>query len=251
MSVATGCSMRKGFGGAATRASGKSCSTRVVTRAAADRPLWLVGASAPSYLDGSMPGDYGFDPLGLGSNKERLTWYSEAELMNGRFAMLGAAGILGGEILGVYNSDVKWYDAGAKEYDIPLLPLIAIQAVVMGALEQKRYQGFKKYGVTGLNEDFPFDPAGMLSDEMKVKEVKNGRLAMVAMFGFTGQAMVTGQGPVQNWKEHLSNPFGNNIINNVLNIQNVLPDPGFAKPAAVEAVAQAAADVADAASAAM
>ena len=52
---------------------------------------------------------------------------------------------------------------------------------------------------------------------------------------------------MQNWKEHLSNPFGNNIINNVLNIQNVLPDPGFAKPAAVEAVAQAAADVAEAA----
>jgi light-harvesting complex I chlorophyll a/b binding protein 2 len=32
----------------------------------ADRPLWLPGAEAPEWLDGSLPGDYGFDPLDLG-----------------------------------------------------------------------------------------------------------------------------------------------------------------------------------------
>jgi hypothetical protein len=32
---------------------------------------------------------------------------------------------------------------------------------------------------SGLINQFPFDPAGMNSKEMAVKEVKNGRLAMV------------------------------------------------------------------------
>lgn len=37
-----------------------------------DRPLWFPGAVAPPYLDGSLVGDYGFDPLGLGKPVEYL-----------------------------------------------------------------------------------------------------------------------------------------------------------------------------------
>ena len=59
---------------------------------AADRTLWLPGATAPKHLDGKMAGDFGFDPLGLGSDPERLMWYAEAERMNGRWAMAAVAG---------------------------------------------------------------------------------------------------------------------------------------------------------------
>jgi hypothetical protein len=38
--------------------------------------------------------DFGFDPLGLGKNETALKWYTQAELQNGRWAMLGVAGIL-------------------------------------------------------------------------------------------------------------------------------------------------------------
>ncbi|XP_051131887.1 chlorophyll a-b binding protein CP29.1, chloroplastic [Andrographis paniculata] len=38
----------------------------------ADRPLWYPGAQAPDYLDGSLVGDYGFDPFGLGKPAEYL-----------------------------------------------------------------------------------------------------------------------------------------------------------------------------------
>lgn len=42
----------------------------VTVRAAADpdRPLWFPGSVPPPWLDGSLPGDFGFDPLGLGKS---------------------------------------------------------------------------------------------------------------------------------------------------------------------------------------
>ena len=36
------------------------------------------------YAVGELPGDFGFDPLRLGENKEALQWYQQAELQNGR-----------------------------------------------------------------------------------------------------------------------------------------------------------------------
>lgn len=47
--------------------------------------MWLVGTTAPKHLDGSMPGDFGFDVLGLGTDPEKLKYYREAELTNGRW----------------------------------------------------------------------------------------------------------------------------------------------------------------------
>ena len=40
----------------------------------AERQVWFPGNKAPDYLDGSLPGDFGFDPLGLGSDPETLRW---------------------------------------------------------------------------------------------------------------------------------------------------------------------------------
>lgn len=56
--------------------------------------MWFPGNDPPAWLDGSLPGDYGFDPLGLGSDPETLRWMADAEVIHGRFAMMGAAGIV-------------------------------------------------------------------------------------------------------------------------------------------------------------
>ncbi len=64
-----------------------------------------------------------------------------------------------------------------------------------------------------------FDPLGFAKDaskldELKLKEVKNGRLAMVAFLGFVAQHAATGKGPVAALGEHLSSPWGANFGTN-------------------------------------
>jgi hypothetical protein len=64
----------------------------------------------------------------------------------------------------------------------------------------------------------PFDPLGFSKGNFKeaqTKEIKNGRLAMVAFVGFTIQAQATGKGPLANLTDHLSAPFSNNVTANI------------------------------------
>ncbi len=39
-------------------------------------------------------GDFGYDPLNLGKNPAALKWYVQAEIIHGRLAMMGLAGML-------------------------------------------------------------------------------------------------------------------------------------------------------------
>jgi hypothetical protein len=78
----------------AVAADSSSSAGAVTSPGVADRPLWLPGSTPPAYLDGTLVGDFGFDPLGLGEDPEALRWYVQAELIHARFAMAGVTGIL-------------------------------------------------------------------------------------------------------------------------------------------------------------
>ena len=68
--------------------------------------------------------------------------YVEAEKTNGRWAMAAVAGILGQELAGVSTT---WFEAGAADYWMPNNALLALEFLIIGHFELKRYVGWTKY----------------------------------------------------------------------------------------------------------
>merc|ERR1711908_184782 len=86
-----------------------------------------------------------------------------------------------------------------------MLAVTFFQVLLMGGCEGYRVNGGP------LGEGLAADPDTF--SELKIKEIKNVRLAMFAMQGFYWQAIVTGKGPVENWAEHIADPVNVNAWN--------------------------------------
>ncbi|KAF6266363.1 chlorophyll a/b-binding protein [Scenedesmus sp. NREL 46B-D3] len=204
-----------------------------------------LGGGQP-HLPGAVAGDYGFDPLRLSEQPQQFDQYFEAELLHARWAMLAAVGCLIPEILsmqGVELGEPVWWKVGAAKLQGGLTLnyagiegfriagkqgigiIAACQAVLMGGPEYARQVGIKSLEPVGVflpgDQNYPggapFDPLQYSSKpdefvDQAVKEIKNGRLAMLAMLGYFVQAAVTRQGPVQNLVDFLADPVHNNVF---------------------------------------
>jgi len=164
--------------------------------------------------------------------------------------MLGAAGCLAPEVLSAAGlipqtgADATWFSSGvippAGSYDkywVDPYTLFFVEVVAMQFAELKRYQDYRNPGsqakqyFLGMEGAFggsgnPAYPGGQFfnmfnlgkteaaMNELKLKEIKNGRLAMLAMFGYGAQAVMTHEGPFKNLTDHLADPVNHNMLTN-------------------------------------
>merc|ERR1712151_570659 len=140
---------------------------------------------------------------------ETFAAYRELEIIHARWAMAGAVGCLVPELLAKYSgvpiNEPVWFKAGSQMFSEGGLDYLGnpnlVHAQSMAAIV------FFQVLLIGFGED----PDTLA--ELKIKEIKNGRLAQFAMMGMYVQAITTGQGPVQNWADHIADPSGVNAWN--------------------------------------
>ena len=122
--------------------------------------------------------------------------------------------------------------------------ILFTQLFMMGWVETKRIMDFKNPGsqndpnfddaigisaaLQGGENGYPggkiFDPLGYASGDaeslmaLKTKEIKNGRLAMLAFVGFVVQHEATGKGPIANLFDHLADPTGVTFATNGVSV---------------------------------
>jgi hypothetical protein len=154
----------------------------------------------PKNLEGYV-GDVGFDPLGFSDNFD-IKWLREAEIKHGRSAMLATLGFVMQQFWTIPGYDhVDDSNLGPTVVGASAMLQIVLW---MGVLEFWTNKG----NVTMENMfsdparvpgNLGFDPMGLAvgksqeeMDLMQYKELKNGRLAMLAIGGMIHHNWVTG-----------------------------------------------------------
>jgi hypothetical protein len=155
-----------------------------------ERSKALPFLTKPGKLDGSMVGDFGFDPLGITDTLQSTDYVQAAELKHGRVAMLATVGFVFQQYVHILTSEADPFKAVAALGLGPNLQILSFIGTIELATWDKTFKG-------GDAGNLGFDPLGQLKgksakqvEDLKLKEVKNGRLAMVAIIGMFVQNLI-------------------------------------------------------------
>jgi hypothetical protein len=155
----------------------------------------------PKNLQG-YAGDTGFDPLNF-SEYFDMKWLREAELKHGRASMLATVGFIMQQFVTIPGYE-HVDDSNLGPAVVGISPMLQI-VFGMGLIEWNSNKG--KVTMENMFEDpervpgnLGFDPMGMSKGksaekmaEVEMKELKNGRLAMLAIGGMIHHNWVTGE----------------------------------------------------------
>lgn len=148
-----------------------------------------------------------FDPLGFGRNcpPEQMQWYRAAELKHGRICMLAALGqfvqsygIHWNDPSGVFDNPTPW---AAMQQVYEQRPLAFVQIFL--AIFAAEVWTNKQQELTPNGGDLGWDPLGLRPSEpeawekAQLRELKNGRLAMLGVAGMIAQESITHTGVLQ------------------------------------------------------
>ena len=174
------------------------------------KPLESYAGASVELFNGDTP----WDPWSLSklwkvsANNPDPAFLREAELKHGRLAMLAFAGVLatngGVHLPGEFWLDADWTSAwGSVAAKNPAATSQIILSI--GLIEGKTAEGLFDLWLGNTEKREPgnlgFDPlklyptTAVAQEKMKLKELKNGRMAMIAMAGFASNHFIPGSVP--------------------------------------------------------
>merc|ERR1712087_915162 len=149
-----------------------------------------------------IAGDYGFDPLGLGT-AETLVPYREAELKHARLAMLASVWRNTYDMMAETNGkSPSLLNGGLEQWEtFPALMLAVFLASVLELQNLKAREAdglsFNEFRTDTKAGDYGFDPLNIIGSlspaekfEFEEKELLNGRLAMIAVTCYVAEEFV-------------------------------------------------------------
>mmetsp|Transcript_9072 Transcript_9072/g.23720 ORF Transcript_9072/g.23720 Transcript_9072/m.23720 type:complete len:207 (-) Transcript_9072:144-764(-) len=168
-------------------------------------------------LVGALPPTGYFDPLGITKNlgDSDVKKIREAELKHGRLAMLASLGILVGEKFNplfdgkITGPAIYQFQQADNLYQSFWCFVLMFVGMVEGRNILIGWETLPGASVATLKEDYVngdvnFDPLGLMPsdeakfDELRTKELQNGRLAMLGVAGMVAQELVNNKSIFEN-----------------------------------------------------